>query len=748
MANDTRTYTVRLKIDGKEIPNAFTDLQKAQRGVKKELKGLEEGTDEYIRKSMQLNQINQRLDEVRKRIDSVGSTWKKQSAMWQRAKSVFAGTFAALSVEGAIGKIQDLAVKTVQFIKQLTKQRREITRLTDVTGHELDVSSAKIQSIMDTYQKGFDETLIAANALSKAMKIDLVKALELMQDGFANGADSSGEFLDQLKEYPVQLQAVGLTAGQSIAIITQMVKEGVFSDKGIDAIKEAKLRLGELTPATRDALDAIGISSKELEKQLRTNSISFFEAIQMVSRRLGELQPQSVEVGTAIADIFGGPGEDAGLEVIKLLGNVDAQIEKTENATSKLADANERLAMAYQTLADEGGLLNDLEIGLKDAATAGLSLLDIFQNEGFWTGIKMLVSPGVSAKTGMQVAINRVFDEDMKNNPPTAPTQNIPQIVVPIGGSTATPGSVPASAIERNPELDPLPDIASVEDMVLELGTGWETLSLQMKFETGELYDALEEATDEYTEKFKDKTQEQLDADIEFTEQSIENAEARARANADEIKAKEQLIKASILQGMQAVENAETVQDYGNAVLGMAKRQIQAVIAEGIAKAIAAQLGTGPLGIFTAAAAGIAAQALFAQIIPSFHSGGPTGSRGMGYGDQYGEYAGMVHKDEYVLSRDMLRDPYVANVTRYIEDSKRYGDSFSEPRRKSSQPLQVTSTSELDAKEFKEAVAMFSQTMAVLQKHGIPAKLTDRTLEDIDERNSEKDNARNRGSLL
>lgn len=50
----------------------------------------------------------------------------------------------------------------------------------------------------------------------------------------------------------------------------------------------------------------------------------------------------------------------------------------------------------------------------------------------------------------------------------------------------------------------------------------------------------------------------------------------------------------------------------------------------------------------------------------SFFYGGPTGE-GMGFGDRFGEYAGYVHKSEYVVPQIVTSDPWVANVLPMIE---------------------------------------------------------------------------------
>lgn len=51
----------------------------------------------------------------------------------------------------------------------------------------------------------------------------------------------------------------------------------------------------------------------------------------------------------------------------------------------------------------------------------------------------------------------------------------------------------------------------------------------------------------------------------------------------------------------------------------------------------------------------------------SYFWGGYTGDEGIGLGDHYGEFAGAVHKNEYVLPQIVTQDPKVANLLPAIE---------------------------------------------------------------------------------
>ena len=269
----------------------------------------------------------------------------------------------------------------------------EATRLTQQftgkSGDDLKVFRNEVQAVADSFGADFRETLIATNALSKQFGISTNEALELVKDGFVSGADANGEFLDTLKEYPAYFKEAGISADQFVAIIAETNKMGIFSDKGVDAIKEANLRLREMTTATAAALDGIGISSEQVQKDLQTGTKTTFDVIQEVSAKLAELPDNAATVGTAIADIFGGPGEDAGLQYLRTLKDISTNMDDVKGKAGVLAQLQE------EQLQSQIELQNALS-GLFDATGGNFETLTtkakVFVNQGLTAIIKGVIN--------------------------------------------------------------------------------------------------------------------------------------------------------------------------------------------------------------------------------------------------------------------------------------------------------------------------------------------------------------------
>lgn len=268
----------------------------------------------------------------------------------------------------------------------------EATRLTQQftgkSGDDLKAFRNEVQAIADSFNADFRETLIATNALSKQFGISANEALQLVKDGFLSGADANGEFLDTLKEYPAYFKEAGISADQFVAIVAQTNKMGIFSDKGVDAIKEANLRLREMTTATAAALDGIGISSEQVQKDLQTGTKTTFDVIQDVSAKLAELPDNAATVGAAIADIFGGPGEDAGLQYLRTLKDISTNMDEVKGKAGVLAQLQE------EQLQSQIELQNALS-GLFDATGGNFETLTtqakVFVNQGLTAIIKGVI---------------------------------------------------------------------------------------------------------------------------------------------------------------------------------------------------------------------------------------------------------------------------------------------------------------------------------------------------------------------
>ena len=361
-----------------------------------------------------------------------------------------AGAQAIDAVTSSIERMSSAYSRFSDRMKGAQDANIRITQLTGKTGDEMRKLRSSVQAVSEHFGADFNETLQAANALSKGFGISIDDAMKLLRDGLVSGANANGDFIDTLREYPRYFKEAGLSAEDFVAIATNAAQQGVFSDKGVDVIKEGNLRIREMTTATAAALEGIGISAEKVQEGLRSGALTTFEVMQMVAAKLNELPASSSAVGTAIADIFGGPGEDAGLEYIKTLANIELNMDAVKAATQGTAEQQERqiqmqekMKNTLSSIIDLSSVYTDIKPWADLTAQAGMAAMGLggvlktvrtMTKHVKASGAAMLL---FGLRMNRAAAVSRVFNKGLKSVVTSATAAKIALRGVFIGGAIA-----------------------------------------------------------------------------------------------------------------------------------------------------------------------------------------------------------------------------------------------------------------------------------------------------------------------
>lgn len=268
---------------------------------------------------------------------------------------------------------------------------QEATRLTmnftGLTGDALKDLRSEILAITDTWGHEYKDVLETADALAANFKISFQDALKVIKDGFVAGADVNGDFLNKLKQYPAYFKEAGLSADKFVAIVAQ-TQNGIFGDKGLDAIKQANARIREMSKETSEAIASLGIDIDDITQKLRDGSMTTFDVLQMVSEKLSELPPTSQEVGNVLVDVFGKQGRDAGLAMIESLADISTNLDEVKAKTGELGELQEKQQQAEKELQVTLAALFDQTGGNFEKMKANVS---IFIKQGLTNLIKGII---------------------------------------------------------------------------------------------------------------------------------------------------------------------------------------------------------------------------------------------------------------------------------------------------------------------------------------------------------------------
>ena len=346
LSNATKAYdemsrTEREGAKGKE-------LQEHIKAITKELKGAEEETDRFYRNvGNYRNSIVEAITGNNQFASSLANLMQEGGGtlggMFQTAitsvKS-FGAALMGLMANPAFLGIAGIAGVGVAFkwffdynqgIAEATRLTHEFTGL---TGDELVSVRNEIQAIADTMGKDYKDTLSTVDALMANYGLTAQQSMKVVEDGFASGADLSGDMLSKIQQYAPTFHDAGISADQMVAIL-QQTRSGIFSDKGLDIITMASKRIREMSMGTRSALEGIGIDVNKVQDDLASGARSTFDVVQEISTKMKNFGADSQQVGSVLKDVFGRQGADAGIKLIEQLDTMSTSLDEVKKQTGE-----------------------------------------------------------------------------------------------------------------------------------------------------------------------------------------------------------------------------------------------------------------------------------------------------------------------------------------------------------------------------------------------------------------------------
>ena len=220
------------------------------------------------------------------------------------------------------------------YNKGLMEATRLTREFTGYTGEALEAMRNSIAATADTMGKDFKDVLGTADNLMANFHLSGEQAMDVINKGFASGADLSGDMLQKIQQYAPTFHDAGISADQMVAII-QQTRSGIFSDKGLDIIDMASKKIREMSSGTASSLDAIGISSKQVQQELSNGTKSTFDVIQEVSKKMKDFGADSQQVGDVLKNVFGKQGAQAGIQLIEQLDTMSTSLDEVKKQTGE-----------------------------------------------------------------------------------------------------------------------------------------------------------------------------------------------------------------------------------------------------------------------------------------------------------------------------------------------------------------------------------------------------------------------------
>ena len=247
--------------------------------------------------------------------------------------------FLAIAGVAAVGAAFKFWSDYNDGISEATRLTREFLNANGIiaTNEQLSAMRSEIQAIADTYGKEYKETLQAVDTLMSQFGVSAASAMDVLNKGFAAGADLNGDFLQKLQQYAPALRDAGVSMDELVSLIAQ-TRSGIFSKEGLDIIVRASKSLRDMSSATKDALQGIGIDADELARKLASGELSMLGAIKQVSEGLKGVSENSQEAGAVIDNIFGKKGTAAGQQQAKAIADINTSLQGVLQTTGEYGE--------------------------------------------------------------------------------------------------------------------------------------------------------------------------------------------------------------------------------------------------------------------------------------------------------------------------------------------------------------------------------------------------------------------------
>src|SRR5690606_31077809 len=129
-------------------------------------------------------------------------------------------------------------------------------------------------------------------------------------------AQMRGELPEILHEYSTHFRGMGFDGKEAMSLLVEMAKQGKFAlDKTGDAIKEFSIRGSDMSKASQEAYESIGLDAEAMSSAIAAGGASAKRALQTTARALLAIEDPAERANAAIA-LFGTPVEDLAVDQI------------------------------------------------------------------------------------------------------------------------------------------------------------------------------------------------------------------------------------------------------------------------------------------------------------------------------------------------------------------------------------------------------------------------------------------------
>lgn len=158
---------------------------------------------------------------------------------------------------------------------------------------------------------------VAAIMMQNGLAKNSDEALDLLTRGMQSvSTQMRGELPEILHEYSTHFRGMGFDGQEAMSLLVEMAKQGKFAlDKTGDAIKEFSIRGSDMSKASQEAYESIGLDAEAMSSAIAAGGDGAQRALQTTAKALLNITNPAERANAAIA-LFGTPVEDLAVDQI------------------------------------------------------------------------------------------------------------------------------------------------------------------------------------------------------------------------------------------------------------------------------------------------------------------------------------------------------------------------------------------------------------------------------------------------
>ncbi len=298
----------------------------------------------------------------------------------------------------------------------------------DASEADLQQVTGQAMSLASAFDLDVQEAVTAAGGLiSNGLAPDATGAFDLITASLQQvPAAMRGDVLDAANEYGGVFASLGLDGAAAMGMLAAASDGGAIAiDKTGDALKEFTIRATDMSTASVEAYDALGLNAEEMSNALLAGGDSASGAMQQIVDGLLGIKDPATQANTAIA-LFGTPIEDLGVNEIPGfleglsqmgtgLGDVSGKAGELDEAMAGTVDPLEQMKRSFMGVLTDGltPLLGPVQAfadwatntpGVMTAVAVALGVVAVA-----WAAVTLAASPWLAIGVGVAAVIAGVI---------------------------------------------------------------------------------------------------------------------------------------------------------------------------------------------------------------------------------------------------------------------------------------------------------------------------------------------------